>query len=155
MAVAQSNKSENLYFCSLYIRSNSKAKLPSDIFKPRKSDHFEFTDNNCPERRGLINRLWAGSVKRKAISRYSWVLSTEGHISGYDFDAHLAWILDHIKSGEFLSALNREQRRNFDYGLSFYWEGNGTGGGPLLTAKALRLLSLHQLKLNVNFYLEN
>ena len=43
---------------------------------------------------------------------------------------------------------------SFEYWLSVAWAGNGTGGGPLITARTSRLLAMHEIDLGVAFYLE-
>ncbi len=64
---------------------------------------------------------------------------------------HLAWVLDRVQPGFLLSKL---EDAGYQCWLQFYWEGNGTGGGPIVTAEIAGVLALHKVDLQFGFYLE-
>jgi hypothetical protein len=139
-------------FCSLHIRSNVHAELPADFLKSRTMQEIIFTDNESPERRASFDRLARkGVIKRVELPRYHWTFSSEGYVEGFDIYRHLVWVLDQIRPGFLLSQL---REAGFEFLLQFYWESNGTGGGPLVTLQIAELLVRHSVSLQFGFYLE-
>ena len=61
----------------------------------------------------------------------------------------LLWILDRIKSD---LPLYQVLGDGFEYWFSLFWQGNGTGGGPLIALRTLELLVFHRAELGVAFY---
>ncbi len=139
-------------FCSLHVRSDVHAQLPANFLRSPATVEITFTDNESPERRASFERLRKkGVLKRAGLPRYHWTFSSEGHVEGFDVYKHLVWVLDQIHPGGLLSQL---QDAGFECLLQFYWEGNGTGGGPLVTLQIAELLVRHNVSLQFGFYLE-
>ncbi|MEN5178308.1 hypothetical protein ABE501_00890 [Comamonas testosteroni] len=135
-------------YCALHIRSDTKSELPRN-FLERKLEII-FTDNESPERIASFDRLAAkGVFKRKDLPRYHWVFSSEGAVDGFDVYKHISWVLDQINP-EF--SLTRLRNLGFEFLLQFYWESNGTGGGPLITSELAELLVQHNVNLQFGFY---
>ncbi|MBG9386649.1 hypothetical protein [Caenimonas aquaedulcis] len=139
-------------FCSLHIRSDVHAKLPEGFLKSRRKFQIVFEDNESPERLACFDRLARKGVhKRVGLPRYQWTFSSEGFVNGFDVYEHLRWVLDQVHADFLLSQL---QNLGFQCLLQFYWEGNGTGGGPLVTPQIAELLVQHSVGLQFGFYLE-
>ena len=138
--------------CTLHIRSNVYAELPSGFLRPRKKAKFVFVDNLSPEmleRRGRVRRRLG--LDDVAIPRYHWRLSSDGLVSGDDLHKHLQWLLGHIQSEH---AINDLLGASFAYWFAASWTGNGTGGGPLISLASAELLVRHRAEMGVAFYLE-
>jgi hypothetical protein len=58
-------------------------------------------------------------------------------------------VLDQIDTGIRLSQL---RDAGFECSLQFFWESNGTGGGPLVTLQVAELLVRHSVDLQFGFY---
>lgn len=139
-------------FCSLHVRSDVHAELPAGFLRSRKKIDVVFTDNESPERRASFDRLRrSGAFQRVNPPRYHWWFSSDGFVEGFDVYRHLLWVLDQIQPKFLLSQL---KDAGFECWLQFYWEGNGTGGGPLVTPQIAELLVRHNVSLQFGFYLE-
>ncbi len=138
-------------FCSLHVRSDVHGALPSGFLKKRKKIDLLFVDNESPERLASFNRLRKKGSTHTAPPRYHWSFSSDGYVEGFDVMKHLAWVLDRVQPGFLLSKL---EDAGYQCWLQFYWEGNGTGGGPIVTAEIAGVLALHKVDLQFGFYLE-
>lgn len=138
-------------FCSLHVRSDVHGELPIGFLKKRKKINLLFVDNESPERRASFSRLRNKGVAHTAPPRYHWSFSSDGCVEGFDVMKHLTWVLDRVQEGFLLSQL---EDAGYHCWLQFYWEGNGTGGGPNVTAEIAALLALHKVDLQFGFYLE-
>lgn len=139
-------------FCTLHIRSDQHAQLPEGFVRSRKRIKFEFVDQLAPdvsERRIRVRRKLG--LDDVAVPRYHWRLSTEGFLESDDIHQHLLWIFDRIKSDV---PLIESLGSSFDYWVSIFWQGNGTGGGPLITLQTTDLLAHHRAEMGVAFYAE-
>lgn len=139
-------------FCTLHIRSNLHADLPRGFLRRRKKMNLEFVDNNLPESRARVERMrkfpWFQDIQRP---RYHWRLSSEKFVNDDDLYKHLMWVFERVRPNYLLSQL---EDAGFEYWLSVFWQGNGTGGGPLITHKVAQLLTRHKVDMGVAFYLE-
>lgn len=140
-------------YCTLFIRSDDRSELPSEIFSQSSLEKFDFTDEESPERHQTRKRLDAAGIRRRPdLPRYGWVLETNGKV-------HSTSIEDHIKS--LLSCLNNERRlgdlksMGYKYYFSVFWGGNGTGGGPFITSETSALLAEHEAEIEICFYYED
>lgn len=138
-------------FCSLHIRSDVHAKLPTGFLKRHKKIDLLFVDNESPERRASFSRLRKKGLAHTTPPRYHWSLSSDGFVEGFDVMKHLTWVLDRVQPGFLLSQL---KDAGYQCWLQFYWEGNGTGGGPNVTSEIAALLVLHKADLQFGFYLK-
>lgn len=140
-------------YCTLHINSNDHAQLPPGMFLSKSLKSIEFTDNESPERRARRERMLAkGIPQRPHLPRYWWQLDSNGKAYGDDVYAHLVWILAQLKKGRLLSDLNPA---GYQYWFSVFWEGNGTGGGPLIAQDTMGLLLQHKADLGLGFYLSS
>lgn len=140
-------------YCTLFIRSDDRSELPSEIFSQSSLEKFDFTDEESPERRQTRKRLDAAGIRRRPdLPRYGWVLDTNGTVFSTSIE-------DHIKS--LLSCLNNERSlgdlksMGYKYYFSVFWGGNGTGGGPFITSETLALLAGHEAEIEICFYYED
>lgn len=126
--------------------------LPTEFQSVASKAQFEFVDNHSPdrlERRARVRRkLGLGDV---AIPRYHWQLFSDGFVGTDDIYDHLEWIFNQLCITQPLHAALGE---HFQFWFSLFWEGNGTGGGPLITRQTMQLLTLHQAELGIGFYLD-
>jgi hypothetical protein len=138
--------------CTLHIRSDTHAALPSGFWRSRKKVAVEFTDNQSPEilaRRERVRRKLG--LNEVEIPRYHWRLSSDEQVTGDDLHEHLEWLLDHIPKDRVINDLLGP---GFEYWFSAAWTGNGTGGGPLVSLQTSKLLQVHQAEMGIAFYLE-
>ena len=114
------------------------------------------TGNKCEFWRGLPPAS-RERVRKKlgleivSIPRYHWRLSSDGFVDGDDIYDHFKWIFGLIQPGR---PLFQQLGQDFQYGMSVFWSGNGTGGGPLLTLEVAELLVFHRMDIGVCFYLD-
>jgi hypothetical protein len=140
-------------YCSLHIRSDVHSALPENFLRDPNAVEIVFTDNESPERRASFERLRRkGVFKRAGLPRYHWTFSSEGHVEGFDVYEHLAWVLNQVHPDCLLSKL---QSAGFECLLQFFWVGNGTGGGPLVTPQIAELLARHGVGLQFGFYVQS
>ena len=139
--------------CTLFIRSNERSELPSEVFLQSSLENFDFTDEESPERRKSRTRLEAAGIRRRRdLHRYWWVLDTNGTVFSTSIE-------DHIKS--LLSCLNNKRSlgdlksMGYEYYFSVFWGGNGTGGGPFIKIETLALLAEHEAEIEICFYYED
>jgi hypothetical protein len=137
-------------FCSLHIRSDVHGELPIGFLRKSNKMYLFFVDNESPERRASFSRVRKRGGAHTAPPRYHWSFSSEGHVEGFDVMKHLTWVLDQVQPGFLLSHL---EDAGYQYWLQFFWEGNGTGGGPNVTAEIASLLVRHKANLVFGFYL--
>ena len=138
-------------FCSLHVRSDVHGELPVGFLRKSKKIALLFVDNESPERRASFSRLRKKGGVHTAPPRYHWSFSSDGYVDGFDVMKHLTWVLDRVQTGYLLSQL---ADAGYQCWLQFYWEGNGTGGGPTVTSEIAALLVLHKVDLQFGFYLE-
>lgn len=111
----------------------------------------EFKDFHAPDLRAARAR-----VSKKlgshlpALPRYYWRISSEGYVAGDDLEDHLEWIFRLLPSSNHLCDL---LGGDFEYWISTFWVGNGTGGGMRVGVRMADLLSRHKTTLGVGFYL--
>jgi hypothetical protein len=140
-------------FCTLHIRSDVHAELPGGFLLSRKRTKIDFVDNSSPEMRERRSRVRSKlGLKDVAIPRYHWRLSSEGAVTSDDIHEHLLWILGRISSE---LSMNQSLGSGFEYWFSVFWQGNGTGGGPLITLQTAELLVRHKAEMAVSFYVES
>ena len=139
-------------FCTLHIRSNVHGVLPDGFLLSRKKAKVEFLDHASPEVRERRMRLRGKlGLEEVALPRYHWRLSSDGSVASDDIHEHLLWILDRVKSD---LPLYQSLGNDFEYWFSIFWQGNGTGGGPLITLPTSELLVRHKAEMGVAFYVE-
>ena len=139
-------------FCTLHIRSDENARLPEGFVLSRNKTKIEFVDQAAPdvcERRMRVRRQLG--LEDVALPRYHWRLSTERFVNSDEIHQHLLWILDQIMSD---IPMSESLGDKFDYWFSVFWQGNGTGGGPMITLKTTDLLARHRAEMGVAFYAE-
>lgn len=137
-------------YCTLHINSTAHAQLPADLFLAKSLRNFSFTDNESAERRARRARLSAQGINaRPNLPRYWWQMDTDGIVDGTDIHAHVYWLLAQLKKGRLLCEL---AAHGYEYWLSVYWGGNGTGGGPLITRETIEMLKLHDTQMGISFY---
>lgn len=140
-------------YCTLHINSSDHEQLPSEMFLKKALKRIEFRDNESPERRARRERMSAkGIFQRSDLPRYWWHLDSSGKVVGDDIQAHLLWILAQLRKDKLLCELDLA---GYQYWFSVFWEGNGTGGGPLITQRTIELLLRHKADLGIGFYLES
>ena len=140
-------------FCTLEINSEHLSKLPQGLFLANTLGHIVFTDNSSSERLAMRARMAArGFAQATNHPRYWWQLCSDGFVEHKEIHSHLIWILEHLRKGKLLSELGEA---GFQYWFSVFWEGNGTGGGPLITLKATELLVRHKAEMGVSFYVNS
>lgn len=140
-------------FCTLHIRSNDHGTLPAPLMAGASGVKFEFVDNQAPEQRArrarVRGKLGLGDVE---IPRYHWQLRSEESVSADDIYAHVQSILAQLgvdrSLGEMLDS-------GYEFWFSVFWQGNGTGGGPLITQQMAALLMMHKVDLGIGFYLDS
>ena len=81
--------------------------------------------------------------------RFDWSLCSKDFVVSDEIEDHLYWIFDQIKSKRSLSQVLGKE---YQYWLSIFWGGNGTGGGPLITVDIAKLLVWHEISMGVSFY---
>lgn len=139
-------------FCTLHIRSNVSAALPDGFVLARKTTKVEFVDHASPEVRERRMRVRSKlSLEDVALPRYHWWLSSESFVNSDDIHEHLLWVFDRVKSD---LPLSQSLGSDFEYWFSVFWQGNGTGGGPLITLQTSDLLVRHRAEMGVAFYVE-
>lgn len=141
-------------YCGLVIGSKTLPELPQNLFLAKIKNRVELTDNFSPERiaQRAIFRTCGIPIPEDSehLARYWWSLSTQNRIDSYELHDHLHWLLAHfrsgVKAGDFLHG-------NYRGYLSVFWGASkGTGGGPLISPATSELLAMHQLPLDIGFY---
>ena len=140
-------------FCTLAINSSSQNSLPSGLFLAKANTRIEFTDNDRPERKAQRERWRKGGIPiRRDLPRYWWQICSDEFVSSDDINAHLIWILGHLRKDRLLSDLKSD---GYSYLFSVFWgASNGTGGGPLITTDLAKLLVIHNAELAIGFYVK-
>ncbi len=140
-----------MYYCTLFLRSDDK-NAPSKVLVPDIIDTLDFDDLQSPARLASAQR-WraAGFVRRNDLPRYHWHFDTREAIKLDEFDpiGHVSWLLSRLKPD---ASLEEARKNGIDCWLGFYWSGNGTGGGPLISVQLAELLARHKIALDVGFY---
>lgn len=141
-------------FCTLFLRSN-QSSIPPDVFQESFSEKLYFEDLRSAANLARAERLRKSSanwqfIQRNDLPRYYWELSSKEAVKGNDLHEHIAWLLGNLQPGFSLKNLSS---MGFEYGLSTYWEGRGTGGGPLIAPKLAKFLFQHNVSLDIGFYL--
>lgn len=135
------------YYCDFFIRSNNN-NICGDVFSPTAAREFDFVDFLSPERLQSVARLRRAGISMLPALRYRWVTSSEGYVEGPE-------ILPHITSitADFLPTVDFRKIRaeGSEFGFSFYWEGAGTGGGPLVTPPLSEILAFYSIPLEFGF----
>lgn len=138
-------------FCTLHIRSNLHAALPCGFLRSANAINPEFVDNDSPDVRARRERVRKKlGLEDISLPRYHWRLSSDGFVDSDDIYDHLAWIFELIHPGR---PLFQQLGQEFEFWISVFWEGNGTGGGPLFTLRVAELLVFHRVEMGVGFYL--
>ena len=135
------------YYCLLFFRSDNATAL-SAVIKPAFAEKFEMDDRESPR---VVKRM--ATLKSKGIvfrmpQRYYWTLSSSGFVESCNVIDHVKWLLKSVKPDTTLANFPRDGSVS---GLHFYWEGNGTGGGPTVDQKVAKLLIRHRLDLSFGF----
>lgn len=145
------------YYCTLIVRSNSQ-HTDTSIFRSDVADVLEFEDtrseaNLARAARWRSNGLSAQFLVQNDLPRFCWSLNSIRGVdaSNSDLHAHVSWLLSQLNSGISLAAAGKDDVQGV---LSFYWGGQGTGGGPTITPRLAALLCQHGINLNVGFYFE-
>lgn len=139
-------------FCTLHIRSNSHAALPREFLRSSEKVNFEFVDNNSPDVRERRERVRKNlGLEEVSLPRFQWHLSSDGFVDSDMIYDHIAWIFGLIRPGR---PLFQQLGQEFEYWMSVFWQGNGTGGGPLITLEIAELLLFHKVEMGVGFYLD-
>jgi hypothetical protein len=139
-------------FCTLHIRSNVCGELPTGFLRTRKKMKLELVDHASPEvRERRVRARSKLGLEDVPLPRFHWRLSSDGFVSSEDIHEHLTWIFDRIQSDR---PLSQSLGDNFEYWFSVFWQGNGTGGGPLITLQTSELLVRHKAEMGVAFYVE-
>ncbi len=141
------------YFCTFFLRSDDSA-APSKLFIPEVLGALDFEDNNSPARLASVQRLQGvGFILRNDLPRYGWLLDTRDKVDPDEIDpfVHVSWLLSKLKAGV---SLFEARKIGIESSLSFYWGGNGTGGGPMISVRLSELLVRHHINLDVGFYYE-
>lgn len=136
-----------IYYCLLYIKTNEIISR-SEIGKSKRQI-FEIIDRDSPAERASAERLKKHGITRERPFRYYWTLSSKNFVLGPEPIDHVRWLLGNLGPKFNLSSL---KIKGADYGFSFYWEGSGTGGGPLITPELSELLLLHKASISFGFY---
>lgn len=144
------------YYCLLHIRSNNE-NTGDDIFTPDVIDFLEFDDLRSKKNLEKMKKWRDSSIEfivRNDLPRYVWTLSSLEEIddSEWDLFIHISWLLSTLNQGVSLSAI---QKNGIECELSFFWGGNGTGGGPTIPPRLSELLNFHKIKLDIRFYYED
>lgn len=139
------------YFCSLHITSDLQSALPVGFLINPKEIEVNFTDNESPDRLAQLIRLRKIGLAKNKPPRYRWILNSDGYVDGADVLEHVTWVLEKINPTISLSQLGCS---GYKCWLQFYWEGNGTGGGPEITSAIAALLVKHKIDIRFGFYLE-
>jgi len=145
------------YYCTLLVRSNA-VQTASNIFQPAAIDMLGFDDmrseaNLARAERSRSSKSPVRFVVRNDLPRYCWSLTSLKAIEASEPDpyTHIAWLLSQLKPGV---SLVDAQEKGIECTLSFYWGGQGTGGGPTVAPKLSELLSQHGINLKIGFYFE-
>lgn len=135
-------------YCTLIIQSKNNSELPKKIFinkflfkRTEESDHLPgilITNNE--------NTLAKSPYYQKT---FQWTITSQNFVKGYNLQSHISWILEIIDPNHSLLEL---REMGFEYILKFHWESNGTGAGPLLTYKTVKLLLRHGIDLQLQFH---
>lgn len=136
-------------YCLFYVRSNA-ASLPDEMLRRGALARFDFSDAESAREKASANRLAQRGVRVRKPFRFTWVLSSKGKCDG-DLFQHLKWILKSMRPSYHLPSL---RECGGEYGISVFWEGNGTGGGPNISVAVSELLVSHQIPLDIAFYLQ-
>jgi hypothetical protein len=111
------------------------------------------SDFNLARAERWRSRVGTRFIIRNDLPRYNWILSSQESLGTDNFDVytHASWLLSQLKADILISELVMQ---GMECGLSFYWEGSGTGGGPVITPQLSELLYKHQINLDIGFYYE-
>lgn len=139
-------------FCTLHIRSPSQDRLPKGLFRPSAEMLVEFKDCHDQDLRASRARV-SKAIGRSLpeIPRYGWKIASDAFVAGDDIEDHLLWIIHLLPPNARLCEL---LAGDFDYWISTFWVGNGTGGGVLLSVKISDLLARHKVPLAIGFYVD-
>ncbi|WP_354675466.1 hypothetical protein [Cupriavidus alkaliphilus] len=139
-------------FCTLHIRSPSQDRLPKELFRPSARMRLEFKDwhdQNLRASRARVSKAIGRALRE--IPRYHWQIASDAFVDGDDIEGHLLCIFHLLPPDARLCEL---LAGDFDYWISTFWVGNGTGGGVLLSVKISDLLARHKVQLAIGFYLD-
>lgn len=142
------------YYCTLFLRSDERDAL-SEILLPALTEALDPDDNQSPANLARTQRMrTAGFVTRSDLPRYAWCLDSRERVGSDESDpfAHVSWLLSQLKPGVLLGDARKQ---GLEASLGFFWGGQGTGGGPFISAQFADLLVRHQIGLDVGFYYED
>ena len=142
------------HYCSLFVRSDRENEAKA-LFRGKTLDLLKLEDNLSPLRVASAERLRAkGFVMRNDLPRFRWILDTNERFDADTFDlfTHVSWLLAKLKPSV---SLEEARSRGVESFLSLYYGGNGTGGGPYISAELAELLVRHQISMQVGFYYED
>jgi hypothetical protein len=131
--------------------------MPPRVFLRKMLGDLDFEDYRSASnlaRAERLNKVGAGwsLVQRNDLARYCWTLSSKEKIESDDLYEHVSWLAGSLQPGFTLKTL---ASMGFEYGISAYWGGGGTGGGPLITPRLSELLVRHDVNLDIGFYFDS
>jgi hypothetical protein len=88
-------------------------------------------------------------LREISIPRHHWALTSDGQVDSDDPYEHIHWLLQCVRADV---PLDKALSAGFEYWLSMFWAGGGSGGGPLITLQTSKLLVRHGVDLGVAFY---
>lgn len=139
-----------IVYCTLNIRSNVRAALPAGLLRPRSGMKFTRVDNQSSAIRARRQRVSRKlGLDEAPIDRYHWSINTDGRVASEDIYDHVSWLFAPNASNRPLCEMLDE---DFKYWLSVFWQGNGTGGGPLVTVPLADILLRHKMEMGICFY---
>jgi hypothetical protein len=142
-------------FCTLFLRSDS-SDAPKTLLVESALAALEVQDHQSAASLARAARLRAvGFVPRSDMPRFTWHLDTEaalGRAEELDPYVHVSWLLFQLKPGVLLADA---ADRGIEVSIGLYWGGNGTGGGPFVSAQLGELLARHKVGLQLGFYYED
>jgi len=145
------------YYCTLIARSNEE-RTAIGIFRSEAAEMLKFEDTRSEANLARAER-WRNArssvqfIVKTDLPRYCWSLTSRNAIdtSEPDLCVHVSWLLSQLKPGASLVLL---REAGVECTLAFYWGGQGTGGGPVITPRLSALLCQHEIDLNIGFYFE-
>lgn len=135
------------YYCDFYISSN-KNDAVYEVFSSKTKRDFNFIDNLSENRIKMKKRLRHAGLSEFPSLRYRWITSSNGNVDGPE-------VIEHIKSitSDFLIDVDfkKIKKEGGEFGFSFYWEGRGTGGGPVINPELSEILAYYGITLEFGF----
>lgn len=149
--VALSNVKIRTY-CTLFLAWNGQLEKAVAHLKNHGLTLADYVDNESIERKSLFRRLKARNKEyfsKAKPFRHNWSLSSRDHVESKNFERHFEWVFSHIPRSKKLKAL---ADKGFRVNVTCFWESNGFGGGPVITARMSKLLHFHNVNLDLDIY---